>query len=138
MAEECPLSAPLTLRDIQSGVAGETGTVWTIAPDCSFTIARQLGRKLLDSHAHGHLTPDQRARLKDLMGRLSLTDFPKQFGALPRVNPRRLTLSYGGHETALALAPGGGDIRRLRASVDDARARKLVELAAAIRDMLGG
>ena len=37
MAEECPLTAPLTLKDSQSGIAGETGTVWTIAPDCSFT-----------------------------------------------------------------------------------------------------
>jgi hypothetical protein len=40
MAEECPLSAPLVLKDTQSGFAGETGDVWTIAPDCSFTVAR--------------------------------------------------------------------------------------------------
>ena len=53
MAEECPLTAPLTLKDSQSGIAGETGTVWTIAPDCSFTVARHIGPKVLDPYKQG-------------------------------------------------------------------------------------
>jgi hypothetical protein len=39
MSQKCPLSARLTLKDTQSGFAGETGTMWTIEPDCTFTIA---------------------------------------------------------------------------------------------------
>ena len=43
MAEESLLSAPLIVKDLQGGFVGETGTVWTVAPDCSFTVARQTG-----------------------------------------------------------------------------------------------
>jgi len=46
VAQECPLSAALTLKDTQYGFAGETGTVWTIAPDFTFTIARHIGLKI--------------------------------------------------------------------------------------------
>ncbi len=45
MAQECPLSAALTLKDTQYGFAGATGTVWTIEPDFTFMIARHIGFK---------------------------------------------------------------------------------------------
>jgi hypothetical protein len=40
MAEECPPSAPLVLKDTQSGFAGETGNVWTIALPAPFIITK--------------------------------------------------------------------------------------------------
>jgi hypothetical protein len=137
MAHECPLSTSLTMKDVQSGFAGETGTVWTIAPDCSFTIARQLGSKILASHKRGRLTPAQQTHLKEMVDRMSGTELSRQLGGAPQVNARRISLSYGGRETALTLAPGGGDVGGLRPSVEDARTKHVLDLAAAIKDMLG-
>ena len=110
MAEECPLSAPLVLKDTQSSFAGETGNVWTIAPDCSFTVARQIGLNALEPYKQGQLTPQQRAQLKELMDRMTMTALPEQLGGGPQVNARRITLSYSGKESVLSLPPGGGDL----------------------------
>src|SRR5438045_7179415 len=81
MAQECPLSAPLTIKDTQSGFAGETGTVWTIAPDCSYTVSRQIGLQTLDPHKQGRLTQEQQAQLRKLLDRIAAAGLPKQLGA---------------------------------------------------------
>ena len=127
----------MMLKDIQSGFAGETGTVWSIAPDCSFTIARQIGAKVLEPHKRGHLTIDQQARLKDMLDRSAQLDFQNRRGVSPQVNPRRISLSYGGREAVLTLPPGGDAIGELRASSGDDRAKTILELATAMKGMLG-
>ena len=137
MAQECPLSAPLTLKDTQSGFAGETGSVWTIAPDCSFTIARQIGPKILEPHKQGQLAPAQQARLKELLDRTAMTAPPEQLGGAPQVNARRITLSYGGRQAVLTLPPGGGDLSALRAAAGDDSARRMLELAEILKGMTG-
>jgi hypothetical protein len=137
MAEECPLTAPLTLKDSQSGIAGETGTVWTIAPDCSFTIARHIGPKVLEPYKQGHLTGEQQARLKEMLDRMERADLVKPRPTIPRVNPRRISLSYGGREAVLTLPPGGGDVSQLRALPEDEQAKAMLEVAAAMKGMLG-
>jgi len=137
MAEECPLTAPLTLKDSQSGIAGETGTVWTIAPDCSFTVARHIGPKVLEPYKQGRLTAEQQVRLKDMVDRMEHSDLTKPREARPRVNPRRISLSYGGREAVLTLPPGGGDVSQLHASDEDDQAKVMLEVAAAMKGMLG-
>ena len=137
MAEECPLSAPLVLKDTQSGFAGETGNVWTIAPDCSFTVARQIGLNVLDPHKQGQLTPQQRTELKDMMARMTATALPEQLGAGPQVNARRITLSYGGKQSVLSLPPGGGDFGALRAAAADDPTRLMLDLANDLKAMTG-
>jgi hypothetical protein len=136
MAQECPLSAPLTLKDTQSGFAGETGTVWTIAPDCSFTIARQIGLKTLDPHMQGRLTPEQQAQLKELLDRMAVATLPERLGGEPHVNARRISLSYGGNQSVLSLPPGGGDLNALHTALGDPAGRML-ELANKLRGMTG-
>ena len=84
MAEECPLTAPLIVKDIQGGFVGQTGTVWTVAPDCSFTVARQTGPKTADPHKQGRLTPDQEKRLAALLARIELAALPSSSGACRR------------------------------------------------------
>jgi hypothetical protein len=138
MAEECPLSAPLVLKDTQSGFAGETGNVWTIAPDCSFTVARQIGLNLLAPHKQGQLTPQQRLQLKQMMDRMTATALPEQFGGGPQVNARRITLAYGGKQSVLSLPPGGGDFTSLRAAAGDDSTRLILELADDLKGMTGG
>jgi hypothetical protein len=137
MAQEHPLSAPLTVTETQGGVAGETGTVWTIAPDYSFTIARRIGLKVLDPHKHGHLAPKQSARLGELLDQMVKTGFQRPLAPPPQVNPHRITLSYGSRQLVLTLPPGGGDIAALRASTGDERAKSLLDLTVAVKDMLG-
>jgi hypothetical protein len=135
LAQECPLSAPLTIKDIQSGFAGETGTVWTIATDCSYTVARQIGLKTLDPHQQGRLTPEQQAHLKELLGRVAAAGLPKQLGATTQVNARRVSLSYDGKDSIVTLAPGGGDLGAIRAAAGNNAAAALLDLAEQVRAM---
>ncbi len=137
MAERCPLSAPLMLKDTQGGVVGETGTVWTIAPDCSFTIARQIGNKVLEPHNRGHLTLDQEAHLKGMLDRSAQLDFTNQRGDPPQVNPRRISFSYGGKQAVLTLPSGGGAIGESRTLSVDERAKWILELATTMKSILG-
>jgi hypothetical protein len=136
MAQECPISAPLTLKDIQSGFAGETGTVWTVAPDCSFTVARQIGSKTLPPHKRGQLTPEQQAVLKDMIGRIGIAALPEQFSEGSPVNARRITLSYAGKQTTMVLPPGGGDPSRLRETAGDGPAGQILKLAQTLKQMM--
>ena len=136
MADECPLSAPLVLKDTQSGFAGETGNVWTIAPDCSFTVARQVGLNVLEPHKQGHLTAQQRTQLKEMLDRMTATALPEQLGSGPQVNARRITLAYGGKQSVLSLPPGGGDLGTLRAAGDDST-RLMLDLADGLKAMAG-
>jgi hypothetical protein len=138
MGEECPLSAPLVLKDTQSGVAGETGNVWTIAPDCSFTVARQIGLNVLQPHKQGQLTPQQRLQLKQMMDRMTATALPEQLGGGPQVNARHITLAYGGRQSVLTLPPGGGDLASLRAAAGDDSTRLMLDLANDLKTMAGG
>jgi hypothetical protein len=138
MAEECPLSAPLVLKDTQSGFTGETGNVWTIAPDCSFTVARQIGLNVLEPYKRGQLTPPQRDQLKVLLDRLTATALPEQLGGGPHVNARHITLSYGAKQAVLSLPPGGGDLTALRAAAGDDSTRLMLEFADDLKGMTGG
>lgn len=140
MAQECPLAAPLAIKDTQSGFAGETGTVWTIAPDCTYTVARQIGLQLLAPEKHGRLTPEQQSRLKELLDRMSSAALPREVGGGPQVNARRVTVSYGKMESVLTLPPGpsGGGLDAQRASGGTEPAAALLELADQIKAMTGG
>jgi len=135
MAQECPLSAPLTIKDTQSGFAGETGTVWTIAPDCSYTVARQIGLQTLEPDRRGRLTAEQQSRLKGLLDRMLAVRLPKELGGGSQMNPRRISVSYGPTETVLTLAPGGGDFGALRAAPGNDPAGTLLELAEQVKEM---
>jgi len=137
MAEECPLTGPLVLKDTQSGFAGEMGNVWTIAPDCSFTVARQIGLHVLEPYKQGQLTPEQRTHLKELLDRMTATALPEQLGGGPQVNARRVTLAYGGKQSVLNLPPGGGDLGTLRAAAGDDSTRLMLELADDLKGMTG-
>ena len=138
MAQECPLSAPLTVKDTQQGFAGETGRVWTISPDGSYTVARVIGLKTLDPERQGRLTTEQQARLKEMLDRMSATGFPEQLGGDPQVNARRITMSYGGKHSVMTLAPGGGDLGGLRAAAGSDPAGALLDLAEQIKRMTAG
>jgi len=136
MAQESSLSAPLVLKDLQGGFAGETGRVWTISPDGGYTVARQIGLKELEPDQQGRLTPQQWAQLKTLLDRLAVTA-PRQLGGAPQVNARRITLSYGGKQSVLNLPPAGGDPGASRSAAGDDPTRLILQLADDLRAMTG-
>ena len=109
LAEDCALSAPLTLADTQDGFAGQVGTIWTIAPDCSFSIARQLGATVGEPYRQGRFTPEQQKSFEELLSQAAIEGLPEQLGSGPIVNARRVTLSYGGKVSVLMLPPGGAN-----------------------------
>jgi hypothetical protein len=137
MAQESSLSAPLVVKDIQSGFAGETGKVWTILPDGSYTVARQIGLKVLEPDQQGRLTPEQWAQLKTLLDRMALMALPRQLGGEPQVNTRRITLSYGGKQSVLNLPPAGADPSGPRSAAGDDPTCLVLELADDLRAMTG-
>jgi hypothetical protein len=136
MAEECPLTAPLILKDLQGGFVGQTGTVWTVAPDCSFTVSRQTGPKTADPHKQGRLTLDQEKRLAALLARNELAALPKQLGGVPQANAHQITVSYGQMRCVLNLPPAGGSADPRRVSADPLAAW-VVELGDILKDMIG-
>jgi hypothetical protein len=136
LAQQCPLTAPLTIKDTQDGFAGQTGTVWTIAPDCTFSVARQVGPRI-DPMTQGRLTPAQEGRLKEQLARAAVADMPAQIGSRPPVNARRITVSYGEKTSVLLLPPGGGDFAALQGATGEAAAGRLLQLADTVKGLTG-
>lgn len=134
MAQQCLPGAPLILKETQSGIAGETGTVWTVAADCDFTIARQIGPKVLEPHAHGQLTSEQQGRLTGILNQFASAQFGSEPASPPYVNPHRISVTYGGREETLTLPPGRSGTAQ--ESAGD-RAKLILELASTIQGMLG-
>jgi len=125
-------SAPLVLKDVQGGFAGETGLVWTITPDDSYTVARQIGLKVLEANKKGRLTPEQRARLEELLDWMTAAPSSGQLGGMPQVNSRRITLYYGSMQSAVSVPPGGRDLASA-----DAQTRRMLELANDLKAHIG-
>jgi hypothetical protein len=136
LAEQHPLAAPLVLSDLQSGIVGQTGTVWTVAPDYGFTVARQIVVKTADPHRRGHLPPEQQGQLRELLARIDPAALPRQIGK-PRVNGRQILLTYGQAASSLNLPAGGGSLGALRATVTDPNAGRFLELADLLQQMIG-
>jgi hypothetical protein len=137
MAQESSLPVPLVLEDIQGGFAGETGRIWTLAPDGSYTVARQIGLKVLEPDKQGRLTPAQLAQLKALWDRMAAMALPQQLGGGPQANARRITLSYGGKRSVLNLPPGGGVPRAPHSAAGDDPTGLMLELVDDLKAMTG-
>ena len=134
-AEDCSLTTPLMLADTQDGFAGQVGTVWTIEPDCSFTVARQLGPKVSDPYRQGRLTPEQQKRFGELLAQAAILNLPERLGNGPMVNARRIALSYEGKTSILFLPPGDEELATLSATLSDDAARHLAALAEGVNRM---
>jgi hypothetical protein len=137
LAHGCMLKMTLTVKDTQDGFAGTTGTSWTIEPDCTFRVSRLFGQHVAEPHLQGSLTPEQQARLSDILAKTAVAELPAQMGETPLVNARRITLEYGGKVSVLSMGPGDRDMDARRAGGPLDPARRLREVADAVKDMLG-
>jgi hypothetical protein len=137
LATGCGLKMTLTVKDTQDGFAGTTGTVWTIGLDCTFRVSRLFGPQVAEPHLTGRLTPEHEARLSALLAKAAAAELPAQLGETTLVNARRITLEYGGTISVLSLEPGDRAMDALRARGPRDPARRLLEVAEAVQDMLG-
>ena len=135
LAEDCVVKSRLVVKDTQTGVVGPTGTVWTIEPDCSFTVARQIGPRIAPPHKQGRLTDMQQVQVRELLGHVGAAALPEHHGEAARANPRQITLSYEGKVSTLNL-PSAAALEAPRAGADDP-ASLMVRLAVALKGMLG-
>jgi hypothetical protein len=130
MSEQCPLSSPLVVKDLQDGFAGQTGSIWTVGVDCTITVARQIGQKVSEPYYRGRLSAEQQVELRNALTKTSPADLPAEAGTGgPPVNARRVVVAMGSRVSTLTLAPGG-DLDAARAAVGDrSSAGRLLELA---------
>ena len=137
MSEQCPLSSPLVVKDLQDGFAGQTGSVWTVNADCTISVARQMGEKVGEPYFRGQLSTEQRAELREVLEKTAPASLPAQAGAGgPAVNARRVSVALGPAVSTLALPPGG-DLHVARASEGDRPAARLLELAQTVMNFHG-
>ena len=137
LANGCMLKMTLTVKDTQDGFAGTTGTVWTIEPDCTFRVSRLIGPHVAEPHLKGTLTPEQQARLSAVLAQTAASELPTRMGDATQVNARRITLHYGGKDAVLSLGAGDRDLDAIRAGDPRDPARRLLEVADTVQDMLG-
>jgi hypothetical protein len=137
VANSCTLKMTLTVKDTQDGFVGPTGTVWTIEPDCTFRVSRIFNQNVAEPHLKGRLTPEQQARLSEVLAKDAPAELPAQIGEASSVNARRITLEYGGKVSILTMAAGDRDMGAIRTGDPLHPARRLLEVAEAVKDMLG-
>ncbi len=124
----------LRLRDSQHGFAGETGTVWVIAPSGAFTVSRFLNRKIEPPRQDGQLSDQQLRALAQSLQAGGFEGLPPQIGQPVPVNARVISVTFGSDSVDLMLAPDPTDLRSLaaRAATRAPAERGLLAIAAAI------
>jgi hypothetical protein len=134
-AADCRMKTALTLKDSQDGFAGSTGTVWTIKPDCSYTVARFIGTGATQQLREGALAPEQQSQLAALIA-ANLGAGPVRVGERAPVNAHQLTIEYDGRISVLDLGSGMAELSDV-AKRDDA-ARRIIEVSEAVKRATGG
>jgi hypothetical protein len=103
------LKEPLTLREEQEGIAGTTGTVWTIEPSGEWRVARlrhnKDGTERLMPLRSGKLSPDRMEALAKVLADRNLVGMPEKTGREAKVNPHRVKLKFGQKTATLEGLP---------------------------------
>lgn len=119
------LKQPLTLRDEQGGVAGYSGTIWTIAPSGQWREERFLKRGDNERRTplrSGVLSADQLVQLARALNAHNLAGLPGRAGKDAKVNPHNVVLMFGSQSAMLTGVPPrkGKDLAEsIRAGVPD-------------------
>ncbi|HJT78332.1 MAG TPA: hypothetical protein VJ739_14105, partial [Gemmataceae bacterium] len=88
------LAKPLTVVELQGGVAGHTGVRYAIAPDGSWT-SESLFNEKATPRGKGKLTEEGLARLAAILEEYDLAHLPAKAGEQAVVNPHSITLEFG-------------------------------------------
>jgi hypothetical protein len=103
------LKEPLTLREEQGGIAGITGTVWTIEPSGQWRVAQfspnKDGTERLKPVRSGTLSPADLESLARTLDAQDLAGLPERAGPEAKINPHRITLRFGQKTATLQGLP---------------------------------
>ncbi|GEJ57759.1 hypothetical protein [Anaeromyxobacter diazotrophicus] len=122
------LSSRVVVVDGQQGFVGEAGTITTVEPDGTFSVADFVRDQVSPPKRTGHLSPEAVDRLARTLAAELEPRPPERIAAAPATaNPRRLRVRYGGAETTLALPAGAApeDEAALAGGADAPAARVL-------------
>jgi hypothetical protein len=103
------LKEPLTLRDVQQGIAGKTAMVWTIEPSGEWRVARARpgkdGSEQLTPIASGKLAPEQIEEVAKGLADANLAGMPEKTGVPAKVNSHEIILKFGQKTVTLEGLP---------------------------------
>ena len=97
------LKAVLTVKDVQGGVAGFTGQLYTIQPNGDWTVQEVIGPKVSPPSRKGNLAKEQLAGLAQSLADEDFNGLPRQIGGPPKVNPHLYTVAFGERTVLLIL-----------------------------------
>jgi hypothetical protein len=138
MGPDGRLLAPIELKDAQEGFAGLSGTQWTIEPGGTYRVSRFVNERVAVPHRTGRLTATQLTRLAALMQAQDFLGLPSQLGTEQKINPHRISVSFGSRVSTLVLPPGRDPAQAATAGELDAPATRLVTIGQTIRALVAG
>lgn len=101
--DDATLRDTLVVRLSQSGFAGETGTIYTVESDGSWSTRAFVNERVGEMQAEGVFTDEQ---LNELAGMVDTEVFADGEGSTrkaPDINPQGIRIEYGDRSVALAL-----------------------------------
>jgi hypothetical protein len=103
------LKEPLSLREVQEGIAGKTAMVWTIEPSGAWRVARARSNKDGSEHltpvSSGKMSLEQLEALAKVLADVNLTKLPEKTGHAAKVNPHEVILKFGQKTATLEGLP---------------------------------
>ncbi len=97
----------LVLTDAQTGFAGRSGSVLTLAPEGSWKFQTFLNDDMRPAERSGQLKPEEIRQLAAVMVSMKFDRLKEKMGKAPQVNPHELSLKWG--ETVRTLTLRGGE-----------------------------
>jgi hypothetical protein len=93
------LKEPLIVREEQGGIAGITGTVWTIEPSGEWKVSKfrrnRDGTDQLTPVRSGKVSPAELEDLAKSLAQRNLSGLPEKAGRESKVNPHKVTIQFG-------------------------------------------
>ena len=105
-ANTAQLPQAITLRDAQSGFAGESGHIWRIERNGKWTRRPFLNDKERETDASGTLTSEAILAIHEGLKQLEFDSLPAKSGSFSGANPHVLTVQVGNKSRSLVLRGG--------------------------------
>jgi hypothetical protein len=97
------LTSPLVVVEAQHGFVGEAGTITTVEPDGTFTIADFVRDAVQPPRQRGRLPEDALGRVAHSVATELGPGMPERVEGAAGANPRRVTVRYGSAASTVIL-----------------------------------